>query len=296
VLPAVADLDESFEAVVVLDSDTVPHATWLRELVSPFNDPEVGVASGNRWYMPDHPTMGALVRYIWNAAAVVQMYWNRFTWGGSVAIRAEVVRSQQLQDRWRNAVAEDTAIYGVVRQRGLRAAFVPSLMIVNREVCSVREFCSWMKRQLLVGRLQHEGWPVVLAHGLATSALLLISVALTIVAVFLDHWQAATVVGSGLFFYATAMIGVLMAMETAVRRIARARGERTGWLTPAAMAKFIVAIPLTQLLYALALTAVGAMKKLTWRGVEYQVDGPWQVRLVRYQPYKPTTTAGQSII
>ena len=67
-LQALAKLDPSREIVAMLDGDTIPHSTWLRELAAPLKDPRVGVASGNRWYMPaadplrGYPATGSLVR------------------------------------------------------------------------------------------------------------------------------------------------------------------------------------------------------------------------------------------
>ena len=73
--------------VALLDADTIPHRTWLRELVAPLADPRVGAATGNRWYMPAEAGWAGLVRYLWNAAAVVQMYCYGIAWGGTLALK-----------------------------------------------------------------------------------------------------------------------------------------------------------------------------------------------------------------
>ena len=99
---AVSRIDESFRIVAFLDGDTIPHRTWLRELAAPLQEPGIGVSSGNRWYVPSDSRWGTLVRYVWNAAAVVQMYWNHFTWGGSVALRGDIARHPELSSRWRS--------------------------------------------------------------------------------------------------------------------------------------------------------------------------------------------------
>ena len=167
---AVSRLDASYRVVAFLDGDTIPHPTWLRELVAPLEDEGVGVASGNRWYVLGGPHWGTLVRYVWNCAAVVQMYWNRFTWGGSLALRAEIARHPDLIARWRSAVSTDTVILRVVRAEGFRTAFVPSLIMTNREGCRLRDFFVWVQRQLAVGRLYHSGWYAVLGHGFVATA------------------------------------------------------------------------------------------------------------------------------
>lgn len=295
-LQLIPKLDDSYEVVAVIDSDTVPHRTWLRELVAPLVDPQVGVASGNRWYMPKSPTLGSLVRYVWNAAAVVQMYWNRFTWGGSVAIRAGLVRGEELQDRWRHAVASDTAIYGVVRRHGLKAAFVPSLMMVNRETCGLGGFYGWVQRQLLVGRLQHRGWLPVLVHGIVTALALWAAVVILVAALALGRWSTAAWTAGALVGYAAVMALLVALMEAAVRNIARQRGEGTAWLTPAAVPRLALALPLTQILYSAALPTVSFMRDVSWRGVAYRVEGPWNVRLVRYEPFRDKLRTADSTV
>ena len=109
-LQAMTHLESRHEIVALLDSDTIPHDTWLRELAAPLKDPRVGVSSGNRWYMPAKPTVGALVRYLWNAAAVVQMYWYKIGWGGSLAINTTFLRNSDLRQRLAKAFGEDSTI------------------------------------------------------------------------------------------------------------------------------------------------------------------------------------------
>ncbi len=66
--------DPKSEFFAFIDADTVPHQGWLRELASSLQFSDVGAVTGNRWYMPLRDSIGSYVRYVWNAAAVVQMY------------------------------------------------------------------------------------------------------------------------------------------------------------------------------------------------------------------------------
>lgn len=292
-IQAVGSLDDSYQVVALTDGDTLVHPTWLRELVAPLDDPQVGVASGNRWYMPSDASWGSLVRYVWNAAAVVQMYLNRFTWGGSVALAASVFRDPGLAERWRQSVSSDTVILDVVRRQGLRAAFVPSLMMVNRESCTLGQFYRWVQRQMLVGRLYHPGWPVVLLHGAATTAALAIAVATVVASLVQGQWMAAAWIAAGLLAFEAMMLGLLAALEACVRRVVRARGEPAGWLTPAAALRGLLAIPLTQIVYAAALGRASTIRTVNWRGAVYRIEGPWNVRLIEDRPihHAPEPTA-----
>ena len=46
-----------------------------------------------------------------------------------------------------------------------------TLTMVNREVCSLKDFFVWVKRLLLATRLYHPGWGAVLIHGLVTATI-----------------------------------------------------------------------------------------------------------------------------
>ncbi len=179
----VSRLKDSYEVVALLDADTVPHRTWLSELIAPLADKSIGVATGNRWYMPVEGTWGALVRYAWNAAAIVQMFCYHIPWGGTLALKTSVLRNSDLLDRWRHAFCEDTMLYRALRKQGLRVAFVPSLMMVNREVCDMPGFVTFLKRQLLAARLYHPAWWGVVGHAISISV-----VQAAAVAVFFLRW------------------------------------------------------------------------------------------------------------
>ena len=229
---------------------------------------------------------GQLVRYLWNAAAVVQMCCYGIPWGGTLALKMSALRNSGLLDRWGKAFCEDTMIYRALRDEGLRVAFVPSLMMTNRETCDMPGFFGWVRRQLLAGRLYHPGWAAVAFHGLVAPLLLLVAFATlgatlsrgTIEAL---AWTAAALVG-----YFGPLPLVLGLMEWSVRRIVRARGEPTGWLSVGAALRLVPAILLTQVVYAAAMISAIFLRSVDWRGVQYQVRGPWHIRLVEYRPYR----------
>jgi len=61
--------------VAFVDADTIPHPSWLRELATGLQPSDVGAATGNRWYIPEQPSLGSMIRHVWNGAAIVQMFW-----------------------------------------------------------------------------------------------------------------------------------------------------------------------------------------------------------------------------
>jgi hypothetical protein len=285
-LQAISNLNDSYEVAALLDSDTVPPRDWLRELVAPLSDPRVGISSGNRWYMPDDLSWGGLVRYLWNAAAVVQMYWYGIAWGGSLAVRARLLREQGLLERLGRAFGEDSVICRYAIPRGWRVAFVPSLVMVNREGCSVPGFFRFLQRQLLTVRLANPWWWGVVAHGIATSAALAAALALLLFGLLSGRWGAVGWSAAGLGGYLASMILLLAIMEFYVRRILRARKEPADWLRLRSGFWALLAIPLTQAVYPIGLISTFFVRTHWWRGVQYRFGGGITVRVVKDGPYR----------
>ena len=285
---AARQLDATYEAIALLDSDTVPHASWLRELIAPLLDERCGASTGNRWYMPATPSVGATARYFWNVFAVVQMYWLRIPWGGSLAVKMDVVRKSDLLKSWSSALCEDTMLYSVLQKQALRLAFVPSLIMINREDCGLRNYYRWVRRQLLNARLYHPLWKAVVFHGLLTATLPLFLLALFTVAVVTENRQITTWVIVASLLYVVLLSLLLWPFEASVRQFAAQRGEPTAWMSWQFLVSCVSALPLLQILYPMALASALLSQRVDWRGVEYQIDGPWRISLVEYRPYQMT--------
>jgi len=287
IVQAVTDLDPAIEFIAQLDADVVPHRTWLRELAGGLEGERVGAATGNRWYMPDHPSAGTLVRYLWNAAAVVQMYLYGIAWGGTLAVKTRLFRETDLLDRWSNAFGEDTLLFSELRRSGYWVRFVPSLLMVNRESCDLSSFSRWVRRQLLAARLYHPGFLAVIGHAALTSVIPALTVGIVVLAALLGNWPAALWAAAGVVVYQVAMIPLLAILEGTVRRIVASRGEPTNWLSWRGWLATFCLIPVTQVVYASAMVSSLLLRRVDWRGVEYQIHGPWGIRLVEYKPYVP---------
>ena len=294
VLQAFDDLDESYEVAALLDADTIPHRTWLRELVAPLAQPDVGATTGNRWYLPVRPTCGSLVRHAWNAAAVVQMYFYHIPWGGTLALKLDVFRHSDLADRWAHAFCEDTMLYEVVQRRVQRVQFVPSLMMVNRETCTLGGFYHWVRRQLLAARLYHPGWLTVAVHGILTSLAPLLALGLLLAGIAAGNAAAAWSAAAALAVSVFSSPLLLILLERAVAQVIRRRGEPTRWLSAAGALKLFAAILLTKAVYLCALLSAIFVRAVHWRGIGYRIHGPWQIRITDDRPYEavPEAVAG----
>ena len=279
-----ADLDASFDVVAVLDADTNPPFDWLKRLVEPLSDMRFPAATGLRWYIPDQSHAGSLVRYLWNAAAVVQHNLYKIPWGGSLALRRELFTKSDLLDRWKHSFADDTPISSAVRQVKGNIALVSPLFLVNRETCGLRSFHRWVRRQMLCAKLYHPAWRAILGQAVLITLPLLLLTGTFIVGLFLREGLVVLWSLGAFILYWAGVFGTLPIMEHAIRRIVRLNGETVErWSLCRTMLTFAM-IPVTQGIYTSALFWLHFIRTVEWRGVEYEIIGK-QIRLVEYKPY-----------
>ena len=284
-IQAVSELESDCEIIALVDADTIPHPNWLRELVNPLKNCQVGLTTGNRWYVSG-TQWGTICRYIWNVAAVGQMHLYRIPWGGSLAIRTELVRQAQLIERWEQAFCEDTMLRQVLQEENLQIESVASLMMVNREECTLPNFRRWVSRQLLNTKLYHPGWNAISVYGTITFIIPASAALSMAIALFTERWFSAVVLGDSLLVYFTLLLVLIDQWQQAVQKKLMLRGESlpTGSITT--FLKLIVALPLTQLVCAIALWQAMLTQQVEWRGITYRVKGPWEIELLEYFPYQ----------
>ncbi|MCL2004788.1 MAG: glycosyltransferase family 2 protein [Planctomycetaceae bacterium] len=291
----IADLDASYEAVVILDADTNPPNDWLKRLVEPLSDPNFPVATGLRWYIPHQPNAGSLARYLWNAAAVVQQELYRIPWGGSLALRRDFLLENGLLERWKQTLTDDTPITSIVHRAKKRIALVPSLFLVNRETCGLRSFHTWVKRQMLMAKLYHPAWGLVCGQAVLITLPVLLLAGTFISGVVLGNtpvifWSLGT-----FLFYWAGVFGTLPMIEHRVRQIVKRNGEVVeNWSIRRTLLTFAM-VPITQGVYASALFWLHFLHRVDWRGIEYEVTGG-QIRMIEYKPYTARhVEAGRSL-
>ena len=287
---AVNDLDPSYEVLAFIDGDAPPHETWLQELVAPLRDPSIGVSTGNRWYSPREGQWGSLVRYFWNTGAVVQVWLNGIVWAGSMAMRADVVRETQLTSQWQSALSVDGTVCRQMKQHGYRVAFVPSVMMVNEEEIELGSFMSWVERQLVAAKSAGTGWLLIGLHALNLIGSQLLLLMTMIWGTLNASPEIAMISAAGLLAYWTSSFGCVAVLELT---IAGGRGRAFRWVSLRAFLRAFPAILLTHVVYPVAMIRAYQRKRVSWRGVEYEVRGRQDVRLVEYRPFQ--LTAGQTL-
>lgn len=282
---ALESLSDSHEVVAFLDADVIPHKSWLRELVTPLVQEDYVASMGYRWRVPQPATVGSLVRALWSAQNVVQQYWSRGIWGGCWAIKQETLRELDVVEHWSRAFVEDAFVTDELVKRKHRVAFVPELAMMSSETSQLGDVYRWIRRLLFTTRLYISGWIMIVLHALFVAFVLMGAAVVAIVALMQANWTAAAIAGSGLLVYLISNTAPLAMLDTQVRRIVDRRGEEIHRLGFVEQLKILVAFMITHAFYVTAVIACHFMSTVSWRRIDYEVNGPFQVRMCHYNAF-----------
>jgi cellulose synthase/poly-beta-1,6-N-acetylglucosamine synthase-like glycosyltransferase len=275
-----------YEVVAMIDADAMPHKTWLRELIAPLLNKKIGAVTGQRWYFPPRANMGDLIRYIWNIPAVLQMIFFRIPWGGSLAIRIDVLQKCKVLDYYEKALVQDVPLFNILKSHGYTIEFVPSVLMINRESVTLSSLVPWIQRQLLWAILYHSSWWKIVMHGILVTIVPLLLLTLIATSTLLNETFIAVLASLTLIGYVGITLCQLLLLEYLVRRIIKKRNEFTKWLTLLKLIAFIPAMILTQLFYPKALLFALFSRNIEWRGINYRIDAPLKVKMLNYEPYQ----------
>jgi hypothetical protein len=227
-----------------------------------------------------------LVRYAGNVSTVVQMFVFRVPWGGTLAMKTEVIHQTGLLDTWGQAFGDDLLIHNVLKKHKLQVKFVPSLLMVNREECDLPNLLEALKRLLLSARLYHPRWIAIVSDAIS-SILFPTMVVVLILQTFLEgQWYAAALLFSCYCIYTIGLLLMMLILEQVVQQVVRSQDQAIAKLTPIAVLKMLLVIPLTQWVYGIAMLSSLWMSTVKWRGINYRIQGPWNIRLLEYRPYQ----------
>lgn len=280
-LQGVDSLDGSVEVIAWLDADTIPYRQWLRDLVAPLRNPDVAISHGLRWFNPRDSSMGTLVRHIWNAGAVLQMCDLSIAWGGSCAIRRSSFEAAGLPETWSRIMFEDTCTANAVLKIGQQVAVATRVTMLNMESTSLSSCVKFIARQLLNLRLYHRAWRIVFWSGMAMNVIAAANLIFPVWAAVQRDWRSVGVSGLVWLVFGLVVGLLLLRTERCIQELVTARGESFSLssvgLIPAGVLVYFV--------YGVALLRACLEREITWRGIHYRIDGPFQVTRLNYEPF-----------
>ncbi len=274
---ALSDVEVTDEIVAFADDDIVPPTNWLRDLVAPFEDAHIGVATGSRWMTPEGPWGSAAVS-AWNSGAICQMASSQMVWGGTMAIRRELIERLRLAEHWSVAFNDDLLLGELVVKAGLKIKFVPSLITSRHEEFQYPEFVSWITRQLIHARHYHRHWRIVAAVGFCSAAAMFLAPLVSLFLAIQSQWvEASWIAGGWLTYYLTLVFCWYLASDACQL----ATGVRLGKLP---LHRAMLAVLLAHLGHGQGLWAASRTRIVEWTGRRYRIDGPFRIELIEQSP------------
>lgn len=265
---ALAAMNPATQVIAFVDSDAQTQPDWLRCLMQGLARPNVGAATGYRWFTPARPSLPNLILCSINAAvaAIFGPGGHNFVWGGSWAIRRERFEALKLAETWRGTLSDDLVATRVLKKHKLRIEFEPACLVASPLDQTWGQMTEFIRRQFLIGRCYVPGWWRLGFLGAALLQIVfwggLVGLALSLWA---DAWWTPLTAACCTSLY-------LLATARAWMRQSIARAVLGGAESPPGMAEFdIVCAPVAGLFSLAGLAASLWGTHVTWRGVRYRI-------------------------
>ena len=280
---AVERADPHSQVFVFVDSDARPAETWLRDLLAPLQDADIGATTGYRWFVPVGGGFAGHLRSVWNAAiaSALGADQNRnFCWGGSTAVRRSTFQSCKVQEYWGHTVSDDFALTSALRAANKPIKFVPQCLTPSLETCSFAELVEFSTRQLQITRIYapHLWQPLLLG-----SALFVLVFFVGLLFVIIRAALGLTFVTPLVLLLIIFLMGAMKShlRLRAVTNIIRDKRARS-WASTIAHTTLW---PLASALYLYNATVAGISRRITWRGITYELKSPTETSIVtRHRP------------
>ncbi len=218
---------------------------------------------------------------------------HQIPWGGSLAIKTQVLQDCGVLEQWREAFVEDVPLRSAIQAKGLRVHLVPSTIMINQESCTVGSFTRWRQRQELATWLYHPPYNQLIAYCIVLIGLLLLAYGGLGWSLITQQWDKAAwfALPLGLNFAITLLLQRWVEKE--LGQILQARQIQVLPFSWVASLKLAVALLAGQLWGNLVLVFSARLKQVEWRGITYRIANR-KVQLVEYRPYKPLERAMSS--
>jgi ceramide glucosyltransferase len=277
---AVSVCDAACAVLVFVDTDARPREHWLRTLVAPLADESVGAATGYRWFMPARARLASTLRAVWNASIASALGADtrrNFCWGGSTAIRRATFDRLNILNEWRGALSDDYALTRALQRAQLPIKFVPACLVVSREDCSWRALFEFTTRQLKITRVYAPRlWQIVLISNLVFCAVFYSGILII----------AARVLRGASFALPLALVASIFALGAckahlrlrAVNLIIAREGAHVRGIARLAHLSLWT---LTSALFLYNALAASISRRITWRGISYELKSPTETLVLK---------------
>lgn len=276
---AVGKANPKSEIFAFVDTDARPHSRWLRSLVAPLQDETIGATTGYRWFVPPRPNFAAHLRSVWNASIASALGENsgrNFCWGGSTAIRRQRFESLEIVAAWRGTVSDDFALTRELQKARAPIKFVPACLTPSFENCDLHDLLEFTTRQLKITRAYAAKLWKAMLFGSALFAIV--------------FWGGLGLVmlraARGLSFAVPLAILFVIFLLGALKSYLRLRAVRLvipdpRLRSPGNSLAHLGLWPIASLLFLYNSLAAAVSRRITWRGITYELQSPTKMMIQR---------------
>jgi cellulose synthase/poly-beta-1,6-N-acetylglucosamine synthase-like glycosyltransferase len=280
---ATTKVSEKCEVLVFVDSDARTGPNWLRQLIAPLADEQLGASSGYRWFVPLKGGLASRLRSIWNASVASALGADRsrnFCWGGSTAIRKSVFDELQIRDRWRGTVSDDFTVTRVLQEAKLPIYFNPNCLVASIGDCDFHELLEFTTRQIKITRVYApQLWRPVLLGGFLFALTFFGGLGLLL-------WRIATAQSFALLLAVLSIIFLLGAAKSFIRwRVVRIPLTSYSRELNRDLSGQILLWPVASLLYLYNAIVAGFSQRIVWRGITYELKSPTEAVIISRESF-----------
>lgn len=276
-LRALKDVSSDTEVIVFVDADVIARQDFLRHLVAPLQNPQIGVCTGYRFYIASVTNWPSVLRSLWNRMSAWEMAGpDAFAWGGAMAIRRSIFEEARVADHWDRACDDDLSLTTAVKELGLRVHFVPQCLVASDGDQTVAEIFEWTNRQLILTKVYY---PKLWRRAIVRATLM--AVWLFAMSIAVIGWLATGDMAFGLATIAGACI-----FPVEIWFLLHARGlwqrvlsDRQSYLQES-LAASCMAIPLAHFVLPWLTLYSVITNRIQWRGITYELRSPTETLVI----------------
>ncbi|MBX9692930.1 MAG: glycosyltransferase family 2 protein [Cyanobacteria bacterium] len=271
-LHALKVVDPESQVLVFVDSDVIAREDFLRNLIDPLAQSEVGVTTGYRFYLASPDNWASLLRSLWNRVTAWEMANPKyaFAWGGAMAITTDTFHKAEVAKSWDRAADDDLSLTCAIKRLGLKVHFVPQCLVTSAGDAPVSEIIEWTNRQLILTKVYYpELWQRAIVRAALMLAWLVIMVASSVGWLVTGDSSCAMATLSGLTIIPVEVWFLLRARHLWAKILL----DRSGYLQESLLSSCL-ALPVAHVALPFLTLYSLLTNRIWWRGVRYELKSP----------------------
>lgn len=275
----VSQVPPEFDVFVFVDSDGRPGKSWLRHMVAPLSDGQIGATTTMRWLIPNRTSLATALLSAWNAPIVTMLSekGKNFCWGGGTGIRRIAFDRAGVAQEWRNSVSDDYSMTIALQRAQLPIVFLPDCLVPSFVETDFHGLMEFTNRQMLITKVYAgKMWAAAAGTHLLYVLAILFGVFLAIANFFTDRPIFHVVLLTFLTVLLSMIRGALRAAGVSeALPVYRSQIASQAWI-------YVLLTVFVPLLYLANFFSSLTTRKIRWRGVTYELISAQQTRVLVY--------------